>query len=166
MHFFVKDCIRAPPKWGYRGKSQGSREISRAEGLGFPLQGVDQEILPCGREGLTVFKSILPCWWWQIEQWTCKELQKKEQIIDALYFCEDLEVEGFSYLHCKFTVSTINTFLHHIQSNPIPFYLYVALWCYINLRWFFYPQREELIWFYNHCAIGIKSWLTHFVTYF
>ena len=32
------------------------------------LQGVDQKILPCGQEGLTVLKSILPCWWWKNEQ--------------------------------------------------------------------------------------------------
>ena len=83
-----KDCIRAPPRRGRdweihprrpkdfprpkrfpegeaRGKSRGSREIWRAEGMDFPippefwwstdnlsasifLQGVDQKILPCG----------------------------------------------------------------------------------------------------------------------
>ena len=82
-------CIRAPPRRGRyweihprrprdflrperfpegeaRGKSRGSREISRAEGMDFPippeswwstdilsssnfLQGVDQQILPCGQ---------------------------------------------------------------------------------------------------------------------
>ena len=83
------DCIRAPPRRGRyweihprrpkdfprperfpegeaRGKSRGSREIWRAEGMDFPippefwwstdnlsasifLQGVDQKILPCGQ---------------------------------------------------------------------------------------------------------------------
>ena len=85
----IPHCIRAPPRrgryWkipprrprdflrperfpegGARGKSWGSREISRAEGMDFPipleswwstdilsssnfLQGVDQQILPCGQ---------------------------------------------------------------------------------------------------------------------
>ena len=85
----VLQCIRAPPRRGRyweihprcpkdfprperfpegeaRGKSRGSREIWRAEGMDFPippefwwstdnlsasifLQGVDQKILPCGQ---------------------------------------------------------------------------------------------------------------------
>ena len=85
----LRDCIRAPPRRGRyweihprrpkdfprperfpegeaRGKSRGSREIWRAEGMDFPippefwwstdnlsasifLQGVDQKILPCGQ---------------------------------------------------------------------------------------------------------------------
>ena len=85
----MRECIRAPPRGGRyweihprrprdflrperfpegeaRGKSRGSREISRAEGMDFPippeswwstdilsssnfLQGVDQQILPCGQ---------------------------------------------------------------------------------------------------------------------
>ena len=85
----MRECIRAPPRRGRyweihprrprdflrperfpegeaRGKSRGSREISRAEGMDFPippeswwstdilsssnfLQGVDQQILPCGQ---------------------------------------------------------------------------------------------------------------------
>ena len=90
LHFRIAlDCIRAPPRRGRyweihprrpkdfprperfpegeaRGKSRGSREIWRAEGMDFPippefwwstdnlsasifLQGVDQKILPCGQ---------------------------------------------------------------------------------------------------------------------
>ena len=89
LFFVVVECIRAPPRRGRyweihpwrpkdfprperfpegeaRGKSRGSREIWRAEGMDFPippefwwstdnlsasifLQGVDQKILPCGQ---------------------------------------------------------------------------------------------------------------------
>ena len=95
-----EDCIRAPPRRGRyweihprcwkdfprpkrfpegeaRGKSRGSREIWRAEGMDFPippefwwstdnlsasifLQGVDQKILPCGQGRIDSVKSILP----------------------------------------------------------------------------------------------------------
>ena len=89
IRFLLIHCIRAPPRRGRyweihprrpkdfprperfpegeaQGKSQGSREIWRAEGMDFPippefwwstdnlsasifLQGVDQKILPCGQ---------------------------------------------------------------------------------------------------------------------
>ena len=78
------------PEGEARGKSRGSREIWRAEGMDFPippefwwstdnlsasifLQGVDQKILPCGQGRIDSVKinpsllmmrdwSILPCW--------------------------------------------------------------------------------------------------------
>ena len=106
-----QQCIRAPPRRGRyweihprrpkdfprperfpegeaRGKSRGSREIWRAEGMDFPippefwwstdnlsasifLQGVDQKILPCGEgriDSVKINPSLLmmrdcPCLW-------------------------------------------------------------------------------------------------------
>ena len=34
-------------------------------------RGWIRKSFPVGREGLTVLKSILPCWWWQIELFHC-----------------------------------------------------------------------------------------------
>ena len=122
IHTF--DCIRAPPRRGRyweihprrlkdfprperfpegeaRGKSRGSREIRRAEGMDFPippefwwstdnlsasifLQGVDQKILPCGQERIDSVKinpSLLMMTDWLVRHifypFLCKSIPKK-----------------------------------------------------------------------------------------
>ena len=94
--FEKADCIRAPPRRGRyweihprrpkgnlkgRGKSggqrgwifqylpgfDGARTISQHQ---FFYREWIRKSFPVDREGLTVLKSILPCWWWQIVRFT------------------------------------------------------------------------------------------------
>ena len=157
----MQHCIRAPPRRGRyweihprrpkdfprperfpegeaRGKSRGSREIWRAEGMDFPippefwwstdnlsasifLQGVDQKILPCRQGRIDSVKSNLfikmMIEWWMLSRWaTTKGIPILSQAVGFLMSDfqpnQILMTPRISYLFCAaifFVVVVTNT---------------------------------------------------------